>query len=272
MKKTLLSISVILGLGAAAVAQTFTPSEGTPLANGSLAAAYSQTINAEIPTTVNITGQQILDLLPAQAAVLGAVLNAGTSYPVAVTSTVLTVAGLPDGISSDCNGCTVLGGTARDIVLSGTPTAAGSSVVNITSQTTGSTTVDVPILGTQTLPFGGSFQGQQVPALPGLMNAEGYTLEVSDPNGIEESNEVFSLGLYPNPTEGISTLDVNSTVAGMATVEVYSITGALVQTSAKSIRVGANRLTLDFGSIPSGIYLVKADINGRQALVRTQKK
>ena len=97
-------------------------------------------------------------------------------------------------------------------------------------------------------------------------------MNISDPAGIAESNEIFSLGLYPNPTEGVSTLDVNSTLAGSVTVEVYSITGSLVQTSVKPIRVGVNRLSVDFNSVPAGIYLVKADINGRQALVRTQKK
>lgn len=263
----------MLGLGAAAVAQTFNPPAGAPLANGTVGAAYSQTINATIPTTVNITGQQILDLLPAQAAALGAVINAGTTYPITVTSTVLSVSTLAGGLVEDCGGCTVLAGTAQDIIISGAPTAVGSFVVNITSETTGSTVVDVPFLGAQTLPFGGSFQGQQVPPLPGLMNAEGYTMEVAGAsNGIEEANAVFSLGLYPNPTDGISTLNVNSAVAGMATIEVYSITGSLVKTSTESIRVGANRLSLNLSAVPAGIYMVKAVINGHQALVRIQKK
>jgi hypothetical protein len=275
MKKTLLSISVILGLGAASVAQTYTPAAGTPLADGEVGTAYSQTINAAIPATANITGQQILDILPAAVAgIAGAAITPGTSYPITVTSTVLTVDGLPGGLSDDCNGCSVTAGSNQDIVISGSPTAAGSSVVNITSSTAGETTIQG-----FTIPFGGQFDTGiplvppvDIPMLPGVLDASGYTLEVTDPNSIAESNEVFSLGLYPNPTEGISTLDVNSTVAGTATVEVYSITGSLVQTSVKPIRVGANRLSLDFTSVPAGIYLVKADINGHQALVRTQKK
>ena len=101
---------------------------------------------------------------------------------------------------------------------------------------------------------------------------EDYELFVNDPNGIEEANETFSLGIYPNPTDGISTLDVNSTVAGKAIIEVYSITGSMVQSSVKTIRVGVNRLNLDITSVPAGIYLVKADISGSQALVRMQKK
>lgn len=270
MKKTLLSV-LALGVAFGASAQTYTPSAGSPLANGELGTAYSQTINAAIPTSANITGQQILDALPAQAALaLGSFISGSQSYPVAVTSTVLTVSGLPTGLTEDCGGCTVNGGSNQDIVISGTPGAAGGFTVNISSETTGSVDISTP-LGSQTVPFGGTFQGQQVPTLPGIMDAEGYTMNVSS-TGIEESNEVFSLNFFPNPTEGLSTLNVNSTVAGFATIEVYSITGAIIQTESRSIRLGANRLSLDLSGVPAGIYLVKADINGHQALIRTQKR
>lgn len=270
MKKTLLSV-LALGVAFGASAQTYTPSAGSPLANGEVGAAYSQTVNAAIPTTLTLTGQDILDALPAQAQALGAFIGTSTNYTVDVTSVVLNTEGLPAGLSDDCNGCTVLAGAAQDIVISGTPTEAGGFTVNIATETSGSTTVDIPFVGTQTLPFGGTFQGQQVPALPGVMDAEGYTMNVSS-TGIEESNEVFSLNFFPNPTEGLSTLNVNSTVAGFATIEVYSITGAIIQTESRSIRLGANRLSLDLSGVPAGIYLVKADINGHQALIRTQKK
>ncbi|MBI1289475.1 MAG: T9SS type A sorting domain-containing protein [Flavobacteriales bacterium] len=271
MKKTLLSI-LALGVAFGASAQTFTPAAGSPLANGEVGTAYSETINAAIPATTNVTGQQILDVLPAQAvALVGSYINAGTSYPVAVTSTALTVAGLPAGLSDDCGGCSVAGGATRDIVISGTPTAGGGFTVDITSETTGSVDITVPILGTQTVPFGGSFQGQSVPTLPGLMDAQGYSMNVSS-TGIKEANEVFSLGFYPNPTEGLSTLDINSTVAGQVSVEVYAITGAIIQTNTRTIRMGANRLSLDLSSVPAGIYMIKAEIDGHQALIRTVKK
>jgi O-acetylhomoserine/O-acetylserine sulfhydrylase-like pyridoxal-dependent enzyme len=82
---------------------------------------------------------------------------------------------------------------------------------------------------------------------------------------------MFSLGFYPNPTTGEATLDVNSVEGGVATVEVFSITGALVNTVSNSIRVGQNRINVDLNGVPAGIYLIKATINGEQALIRTQK-
>lgn len=276
MKKTLLSILSIGLFVAGATAQTYTPSEGEPLANGEVNVAYAgQTINADIPSTVNLSGQQLLDALPAAVSgLLAGQIDVNQEFPVTITSTALTLAGLPAGLSSDCNGCVVNGGANRDIVISGTPTAGGNFIVDITSETTGNAT-----LAGFDIPFGGTFTNPNiplpipipVPTLPGVMNSEGYTMSVADPNSISEANDVFSLKLYPNPTEGNATLDVNSREAGVANVEVYSITGSLVLTTSESISVGMNRLAVDLNAVPAGVYLIKADINGSQALIRTQK-
>lgn len=272
MKKTLLSIFSIGLFTIGATAQTYSPAEGSPLANGAQGAAYAgQTINADIPTTITLTGQDILDVLPAAVgAVAGSAIDPNASYTVDVSSTVLTVDGLPAGLTSDCSGCTVNGGADRDIVISGTPTEGGTFVVNILSETAGDASI-----GGFDIPFGGNFDPGigfpiPVPALPGVMDAEGYTMSV-DPNSIAESNDVFSLNFYPNPTQGNATLDVNSTEGGVAAIEVYSITGSLVMTYTETIRPGANRVAVDLNAIPEGIYLIKADINGAQALIRTQK-
>lgn len=273
MKKTLLSIFSIGVFALGANAQTYAPAAGSALASGSQGAAYAgQTINADIPTSITLTGQDILDVLPAA---LSTFIPAGTidpnaSYTVDVTSTVLTVDGLPAGLSSDCNGCTVNGGSDRDIVISGTPTEGGTFTVNVTSETSGDASI-----GGFDIPFGGSFDPGigfpiPIPALPGVMDAEGYTMSV-DPNSIAESNDVFSLNFYPNPTEGSAILDVNSREGGVAAVEVYSITGSLVLTFAENITVGVNRVAVDLNTLPNGVYLIKADINGAQALIRTQK-
>ncbi|MCB0755680.1 MAG: T9SS type A sorting domain-containing protein [Flavobacteriales bacterium] len=272
MKKTLLTIFSIGAFVFSVSAQTYTPAAGSPLAGATQGMAYAgQTINADIPTTVDIDGQAIIDILPsAVQGIVGGFISAGTSYPITVTSTVLTVEGLPAGLTSDCNGCTVNGGSDRDIVISGTPTEGGSFTINVTSATTGSASIqgqEIPFGGTFTLPIVGT--PVPVPALPGVMNAEGYTMSVM--TGIEEANDIFSLNFYPNPTEGNAILDVNSRESGIAAVEVYSITGSQVLTFSESIRVGVNRVAVDLSSVPGGIYLIKADINGAQALIRTQK-
>lgn len=277
MKKTLLSVfSIVIVLGASA--QTYTPSAGSPLANGEVGTAYSQTINAAIPTTVDITGQDIIDVLPAQVAQFaGTAISPTATYTVTVTSTVLTVEGLPTGLTDDCNGCTVLANNDRDIAISGNPTQAGSFVVNIVSATAGQTTVDnLPFVGSVDVPFGGSLTlptlgSFDIPALPNALDADGYTMNVSS-TGIEEHNEYFSTRFYPNPTDGAATLEINSTLAGLVNIEVYSITGAMIKTNTNTVGMGVNRLAVDLSEVPAGIYMIKAVIDGHQTLIRTLKK
>lgn len=280
MKKTLLSTVAIAAFAFGASAQTYTPSAGTPLASGEMGMVYAgQTINAAIPTTVDITGQDIIDNLPAQVAQFaGTAISPTDTYTVTVTSTVLTVVGLPAGLSDDCGGCTVLAGDDQDIAISGTPSQGGQFVVDVTSATTGETTVDnIPFVGSIDVPFGGTLTAPglgsvPIPALPDVLNGEGYTMDVAGGgNSIAETNDVFSLGLYPNPTMGDATLEVNTIEGGVATVEVYSITGSRVLSTSESISVGLNRVAVDLNSVPAGVYLIKADINGAQALIRTQK-
>jgi hypothetical protein len=277
MKKTLLSIAM-LGFGYGANAQ-YTPS-ASALPDGTIDEAYvGQVINFTIPLTADLDAGAVAGPVVASLGLPSIVTDpllpffAGQTVPLDVTNTTLLVTGLPNDVTATCDAtpCTYIAGASGTITLGGMPTEAGSFTINITSSTNGDADLSAIAANDPSGLIPSTFALPQ--AVPGAFDEEGYTMNVTDPtNSIAESNEVFSLGLYPNPTEGISTLDVNSTVAGTATVEVYSITGSLVQTSVKPIRVGANRLSLDFTSVPAGIYLVKADINGHQALVRTQKK
>jgi len=264
MKKTLLSVITLTATLFSAQAQNFSPAGGSTLAGGTLNQAYAgQVLTFTVPATADIN----TSVLGSPISIPGVPIpipNPNLDLSAAVTNVTWAVEGLPNGLTAVCDAspCTYVSNAGGTITISGTPTEAGVFTINITSLTNGSATLPAPI--SQTIAF--------PQAVPTVLDESGYTMTVVNPNGIAESNGVFSLGLYPNPTEGLSTLDVNSTIAGMATIEVYSITGALIQTSAKSIRVGANRLNLDLTAVPAGIYLVKSNISGHQALIRTQKK
>jgi len=264
MKKTLLSILAIGVSASMVMAQNFTPAGGSALTGGTINTAYAgQTLSFTVPATADFNTAALGDPITVPGVPLP-IPNPNLDLSADVTDVTWTVEGLPAGMTATCDvaSCMYVANASGTITLAGTPTEAGTFTINVTSSTNGSATLPAPI--SQTIAF--------PQAVPAMLDESGYTLVITDPNGISEANETFSLGVYPNPTEGISTLDVNSTVAGNATVEVYSITGSLVQTTANIIRVGANRLNLDLSSVPAGIYLVKADINGSQALVRMQKK
>ncbi|MBI1289476.1 MAG: T9SS type A sorting domain-containing protein [Flavobacteriales bacterium] len=272
MKRTLLSI-LTLSAAFAVNAQVYNPS-ASALPSGTINEAYAgQVINFTVPLTSTVdgatVGSAVAAAFPQAAAITG--LLGGQSFPLNVQSVTLSVTGLPAGVTATCDAtpCTYVAGASGSITLAGTPTQAGNFTIDITSLTSGEADLSA---------FAGALSGFGIPStfaipqpIPGALDETGYTMNVNDPNGIEEANEVFSLSLYPNPTQGVSILDVNSTVSGLAIVEVYSITGALVQTDTKSIRLGSNRINLDMTALPSGIYLVRSDINGHQALVRVQK-
>lgn len=274
MKKTLLSIFTF-GFAASSIAQTYSPS-ASALPNGTLNQSYAgQVINFTIPATTPISGSAISGALtaafPAAAPFVG--LLGGLTLDLTISTTTLTVEGLPAGVTATCSStpCTFPAGESGSFTLSGTPTEDGSFTVDITSMTSGD--ADLSALLAQ-LPINPGLPGTLAlpQPIPGALDEAGYTLFVADPNGIAERNSVFSLGMYPNPTDGLSILDVNSTVAGMATVEIYSITGAMIRTTTSAIRTGANRLNVDLTKVPAGIYMVKVSINGHQSLIRTQKK
>jgi len=271
MNKSLLSTVVILGLGAyGALAQMYSPSAST-LPGGTVGQVYAgQTINLTVPATTTISGSELVALVP-QAAAFASFLN-GQTFPLTITSTTLTVVGLPAGIAATCSlaPCSYAANATGTIALSGTPTASGAFTIDITSSTLGTADLSAFV---STLPFNPgiptSFALPQ--ALPGALDEDGYAMAVAAPSGIAESNSVFALSIYPNPTEGPATLDVNSSVSGTANVEIYNVAGVLVSSRSESIRIGANRVSLDMEALPSGVYLVKTMINGSQALVRIQK-
>lgn len=276
MKKTLLSILIMGVASMGANAQMYSPS-ASALTGGTINTAYAgQAISFTVSSSATVSGSvaedAIIDAYPAAAAVVGFLGLSSQTFDFTVTSTTLDVSGLPAGITMDCgtSPCTFAAGASGTLTLAGTPTVAGNFTVDITTLTAGE--VDLSAFAGQLSQFGVPSSLAVPQPVPGALDEDGYTMAVADPNGIAENNEVFSLGLYPNPNDGLATLNINSTVADLATVEVYSITGAMVQTSTNSIRVGANRLNLDLETVPAGIYMVKTNINGSEALVRMQVK
>ncbi len=271
MKKILFSSALLLALnGLSASAQTFLPVAGSALNSGTVGVAgYSQTITVSVPTSITVTGQAVLNTLPSLVqTIVGLALDATSTYNVDITEVVFNLSGLPAGLTASCSGCTVSAGGTMDITISGTPTAQGNYTVDLTSGIIGATS----LAGLFNIPFGGSFQGLfSIPALAGEMDAQDYTLAIAGPNGISESNQVFGLNVYPNPTLETAMLIINSTESGKAIIEIYALSGGLVYEATQSIYVGANRVNLQMEKLPAGSYMVRAKVNKRQALIRVEK-
>lgn len=71
----------------------------------------------------------------------------------------------------------------------------------------------------------------------------------------------FSLGLYPNPTSGLFTVELPRNAGSNALVEVLDLSGRI----AYSLRnqTGGNNLRLDLTGQPAGTYFVRVTANGQ---------
>ena len=72
---------------------------------------------------------------------------------------------------------------------------------------------------------------------------------------IENNPDVLNIiGNYPNPTNGLTTITLNSKVSGNVTVEVTNVVGQVVYTISEKIAVGAHQFTIDPAKWNTGVY------------------
>ncbi len=93
--------------------------------------------------------------------------------------------------------------------------------------------------------------------------------------GAEETSAPLQLALkaYPNPMQDAVTLEVLTPSAGEATFEVVDLTGRTRQSRNEVLVEGLNEVGLRLGSLPAGLYLIRAtDARNRQGVVKVSKE
>lgn len=78
--------------------------------------------------------------------------------------------------------------------------------------------------------------------------------------------------LYPNPGEGLFTLDYTASKAEEATIEVVSITGNVMYADVWKVAAGLNRRTLDLSRLAKGNYVVKIASRDGSAVIKATIK
>jgi hypothetical protein len=130
-------------------------------------------------------------------------------------------------------------------------------------------------LGTTNEGFSFTAEGQtvfllQVYGYNGAFNAtQCYQLKVSTAANIAPHNptttrdtirrtpiEERGLRVYPNPTTGISHIDISADQAGMAEISLINMTGQTLYSSQQFVSKTENTLRLDFLNYPNGLYLL----------------
>lgn len=276
VKKYLLFLGLLVSSFQVSVAQTFNPSASSFPA-GQLGEVYSeQVIVFTIPSEATLPGEvveQVLSLaFPQAAPALGFLGLSSQTFDMNVTRATFNVTGLPQGLSGNCDAtpCTYFVGTSGSITIAGTPSVAGNFTFDIKSFVEGD--VDLSSIGGGVLSQLGIPSSFELPApVPQALDENGYTVEVLNVNGIEEHNDLFSLSLFPNPTNDISVLMIETTERALAKIEVMDAIGSLVQQSSISVQVGNNSFPLQLNHLTSGLYMVKVEIGSQQALLRVQK-
>jgi len=85
-----------------------------------------------------------------------------------------------------------------------------------------------------------------------------------------EENELPSVSLFPNPTNGVFTVTMNNMGADASVITVIDVTGKVVMV--KNVPAGENQVTLDATSFASGIYSVKISNGEYSKVIRLVRK
>lgn len=63
--------------------------------------------------------------------------------------------------------------------------------------------------------------------------------------------------IFPNPSNGIFTTQISSTINQPITIEIYSLSGQIVNTYTANVQIGIYDINIKVNPIASGTYIVK---------------
>ncbi len=79
----------------------------------------------------------------------------------------------------------------------------------------------------------------------------------------ENSGLLGDVKLYPNPSSGELSLSIPKELTGELTIELKSVTGALVHKENRTISNPSEKLKLSLPSLQDGIYLLELGVGGQ---------
>jgi Zn-dependent metalloprotease len=76
-------------------------------------------------------------------------------------------------------------------------------------------------------------------------------------NSVEDYSAELTLGVYPNPFNDQFTLKFDADKQETVSLVISDMLGRVINTQAWNVNIGSNRLDLDLGSVPAGMYMLK---------------
>jgi hypothetical protein len=94
-----------------------------------------------------------------------------------------------------------------------------------------------------------------------------YDNSVNCYTGISEQKQVTTLNVYPNPTTGLATLSIEVIPNTQSIIEIYDISGSLLQSEKLKSQSGTTNQQIDISNLPSDIYMLKVtNINSSKTI------
>jgi PKD repeat protein len=74
--------------------------------------------------------------------------------------------------------------------------------------------------------------------------------------GLEETNSIVNMHLFPNPTAGVLTLSVGVLAGQTANVQLSDLSGKVLKTKEVQLQAGENEIPLSLANAAQGVYLI----------------
>jgi hypothetical protein len=192
----------------------------------------------------------------------------GTTFTGPIDSVLLAktgaIGGLPGGITYACNppNCVWKRATKGCVTITGTPLA-------------GDTVKTYPLVITAKA-YPGGIYASLLPngyegTLPGTFVDGRYDLKLYAANdsrcttAADDLTEVSGMAAVPNPTNGRTTIRIESTVTDKFELNVTDLLGRSIISRPLSIQAGQNAFDLDLTALPNGIYMYSVSKGTRVA-------
>jgi hypothetical protein len=98
-----------------------------------------------------------------------------------------------------------------------------------------------------------------------------YDHSVNCFDGISEQIQETNLSAYPNPTTGITTVSIELLLNTESEIEIYNLSGSLVQREKFILTSGDSKKQIDISNLTNGIYLLKVSANNEYKTIKVVK-
>ena len=80
---------------------------------------------------------------------------------------------------------------------------------------------------------------------------------MSNPSLKESKMEQNAIKIYPNPSDDLLTIELQSENESEALIELYNTTGVKLKSIEQNVQIGSNKYQIDTKDLPAGIYLIR---------------